>query len=806
MMSHRYALAAVMLAAFALPAAAQQTTPSDTSKKTTTSTSNGAVTDTAKVSTEVAPSTGAMPAMGATPSAANPSLGIGTNAPKPEGQVTPHEAARVNVKVAESLANTVKISGDSAFAIARTSPDGGEISSADLEMNDGRLVYQVKMLHGAQGRVRGRRRRHDGRDPEGQEVRWTQGAQRACGRDPEAAEREDRLLEYQEALTHRRGACVARGKTGASSERPFRDSRNGRSCIHLRRIRLSVNVVASTLVLLAAVANVAIAQPLRIAYRVAMPDPASHLYDVSIDVGGVRGDTLPLQLPVWSPGRYARMDFARNVQEFRATDDGGRTLRWDKTNGSRWVVLTGGAHDVHLRYRVFANALSGTFSVLDSAHANWNGAALFMYVEGHKPDPVTLDIVAPAGWHVINGDTRSADQTRFRFENYDRLIDTPDRSRTGGDARFVRRRRTPLPHDGAPQRPRRIRHSRTVRARRREDRALRELGLRAAAARAVHVPVQHRLSGRRWDGASLLHADHQPHALAGLARGAAGHLHGGARVLPRLEREARASRRARPVRLHARAVPAEPLGRRRMDAVLRARRTRPRGHRPHRRVLRDDGWTDPDQPHGTGPQGSLGAHGVVPRAILGRRRAAAAQQRIEHLLLVLHQGRGARALPRSLAAREDGQPTLARRRVRIAQASELERTDRRRTTCRAEATRRPTSSARRARSPARTCTAGSSGTSVARRISTTTRCSRGPACGSCAASDGRSRRCPMRRPRSSWCGGAGSPDGAADRRAVPRDRDDRDSGEDDAAATIVRDVTVSWPIAQPRNTATTGFT
>ena len=186
-----------------------------------------------------------------------------------------------------------------------------------------------------------------------------------------------------------------------------------------------MNVIASAFLLAAVLANTAIAQPLRIAYRVAMPEPASHLYDVSIDVGGVRGDTLPLQLPVWSPGRYARMDFARNVQEFRATDGGGRALRWDKTDGSRWVVLTGGAHDVHLRYRVFANALSGTFSVLDTTHANWNGAGLFMYVEGHKPNPVTLDVVPPAGWHIINGDTRTADQTSFRFENYDRLIDTP---------------------------------------------------------------------------------------------------------------------------------------------------------------------------------------------------------------------------------------------------------------------------------------------------------------------------------------------------------------------------------------------
>ena len=73
------------------------------------------------------------------------------NAPAPEGQVTPHTAAKVDVKVAESLASTVKISGDSAFAIARTSPDAGEITSADLEMKEGRLVYEIKMVHGKNG-------------------------------------------------------------------------------------------------------------------------------------------------------------------------------------------------------------------------------------------------------------------------------------------------------------------------------------------------------------------------------------------------------------------------------------------------------------------------------------------------------------------------------------------------------------------------------------------------------------------------------------------------------------------------------
>ncbi|MGH7633030.1 MAG: hypothetical protein ACRENC_04830, partial [Gemmatimonadaceae bacterium] len=80
---------------------------------------------------------------------------------------------------------------------------------------------------------------------------------------------------------------------------------------------------------------------------------------------------------------------------------------------------------VSFRYQVFANTLSGTFSVLDSAHANWNGASLFMYVVGHKPDSVRLTVTPPAHWHLINGASTTPDQHRFTFPDYDHLIDTP---------------------------------------------------------------------------------------------------------------------------------------------------------------------------------------------------------------------------------------------------------------------------------------------------------------------------------------------------------------------------------------------
>src|SRR4051812_15617135 len=50
-------------------------------------------------------------------------------------------------KVAESVAQSAKISRDSAFALASARANGGEVSSAELEMQNGHLTYEVKVLN-----------------------------------------------------------------------------------------------------------------------------------------------------------------------------------------------------------------------------------------------------------------------------------------------------------------------------------------------------------------------------------------------------------------------------------------------------------------------------------------------------------------------------------------------------------------------------------------------------------------------------------------------------------------------------------
>ena len=157
-----------------------------------------------------------------------------------------------------------------------------------------------------------------------------------------------------------------------------------------------------------------------------MPDPGSHLFAITLTLREVGAKPVNLQMPVWSPGRYGRMDFAKNVQDFTVTAPNGRPVLWDRINGSLWRITPGVNHSFTVSYRVFANApMSGTFSHLDSAHANWNGASLFLYVEGRKQDAVSLDVTPPEGWSIMNGDVKSAGQRHFDFPNYDLLIDTP---------------------------------------------------------------------------------------------------------------------------------------------------------------------------------------------------------------------------------------------------------------------------------------------------------------------------------------------------------------------------------------------
>jgi predicted metalloprotease with PDZ domain len=206
--------------------------------------------------------------------------------------------------------------------------------------------------------------------------------------------------------------------------------------INRLRILIARTAFLSLLLLTVSIAVFAQDEPLKINYRLAMTHPSSHLFEISIEVerpADAKIDSLDFQMAKWSPGRYAVFDFAKNVQEFRAfpndcpatADCMPHPLPVLRVDDQTWRVQTGDKREIAIVYKVFANDLSGTFSELDSRHANFNGGCVFMYVVNHKQDPVRLEIDPPKDWRIVNGRTDKAGQRDWEFPNWDIMIDTP---------------------------------------------------------------------------------------------------------------------------------------------------------------------------------------------------------------------------------------------------------------------------------------------------------------------------------------------------------------------------------------------
>jgi len=59
---------------------------------------------------------------------------------------------------------------------------------------------------------------------------------------------------------------------------------------------------------------------LSLSYQVAMPEPTSHLFEVTLQITGWQAPILNLKMPVWTPGSYLVREYSRLVQDFQAVN------------------------------------------------------------------------------------------------------------------------------------------------------------------------------------------------------------------------------------------------------------------------------------------------------------------------------------------------------------------------------------------------------------------------------------------------------------------------------------------------------
>ena len=160
---------------------------------------------------------------------------------------------------------------------------------------------------------------------------------------------------------------------------------------------------------------------------VSMERPTAHYDPVVIRAEGLKGETQDFKMPVWTPGYYRVMDYAKNVKDFKAEDGAGRPLAWEKTAKNAWRVRAGKAPAIVVSYDVYAFARFCADSYLGDDGGFITPAGVFMHVAGHLKDPVTLTVRPDPAWERVSTGLEEVPGRPFSFTapDFDTLYDCP---------------------------------------------------------------------------------------------------------------------------------------------------------------------------------------------------------------------------------------------------------------------------------------------------------------------------------------------------------------------------------------------
>jgi predicted metalloprotease with PDZ domain len=190
-------------------------------------------------------------------------------------------------------------------------------------------------------------------------------------------------------------------------------------------------------------------EPIR--YTIVPAQPEAHLYRVTCTVAEPDSTGQEFALPAWIPGSYMIREFARHIVSIRA-ESRGRPVAIDKLDKHTWRARPA-AGPLTVACEVYANDLSVRGAHLDTRHAFFNGACVFLRPRGRENSTCELEVRRPAGaryrdWRVATSMTRNGAKPYgfggYLASDYDELIDHPVEM---GEFTLASFRACGVPHD-----------------------------------------------------------------------------------------------------------------------------------------------------------------------------------------------------------------------------------------------------------------------------------------------------------------------------------------------------------------------
>ena len=165
-------------------------------------------------------------------------------------------------------------------------------------------------------------------------------------------------------------------------------------------------------------------------YRVDASQVQAHLFSITLTIAQPQAQQV-VSLPAWIPGSYLVREFARHLQQLRATQ-GRKKVGITQLDKATWLIDCQDDQALQLHYEVYAFDTSVRAAYLDSRRGFFNGTSLCLRVHGQEGLTHHLHLLPVSGhadWQVATGLTPLQCNRQgfglYGAHDYDELVDCP---------------------------------------------------------------------------------------------------------------------------------------------------------------------------------------------------------------------------------------------------------------------------------------------------------------------------------------------------------------------------------------------
>ena len=161
-------------------------------------------------------------------------------------------------------------------------------------------------------------------------------------------------------------------------------------------------------------------------YTLKIENPHRNYFNIEISYDVENEEYIDFVMPAWTPGSYVIKNWSKNVFDVHAKNEMDSDLIYFKTDKQTWRIETNQSKKIIFSYKLYAYSMNNPYHAhIEKDFAYFNGAVIFMYVNGKKDVPHNLEFIYPDDWEVHTSLQTKLSENKYQAVNFDEFVDCP---------------------------------------------------------------------------------------------------------------------------------------------------------------------------------------------------------------------------------------------------------------------------------------------------------------------------------------------------------------------------------------------